>query len=296
MIMKKPTLSIITVNYNNNDGLEKTLQSVRMQSYQDYEHIIIDANSTDGSKETIEHYAQETDNHLTYWVSEPDKGIFDGMNKGIAHAQGEYLYFLNSGDFLVDDLLKDIPFDGTQYIYGDMVLRRPKKKEDRNAPDSLNLIFFYYDSLSHQACFIHRSLFADEQYSTRYRIVSDWAHSVTHIIFKGATYRHIPRVIAECDGTGISSDYIDVQTERIQWFRDNLPPQYHALLMDLLEYYQSEFKSIIPALNKTRKFQGQVLKLVKFLLWLRSLVPHTKPKHPYSNHTLYRMPRGLKLS
>lgn len=100
--MRKPVLSIITVNLNNNLGLQKTLRSIQSQSYTDYEHIIIDANSTDGSLETIIKYTTET-SHLSYWISEPDKGIYDGMNKGIAHAKGEYIFFLNSGDFLFDD-------------------------------------------------------------------------------------------------------------------------------------------------------------------------------------------------
>lgn len=81
--MVKPVLSIITVNFNNNLGLQETLRSIQSQSFTDYEHIIIDASSTDGSAETIVKYAAETP-HLSYWVSEPDKGVYDGMNKGIA--------------------------------------------------------------------------------------------------------------------------------------------------------------------------------------------------------------------
>lgn len=77
--MKEVTLSIITVNFNNNFGLQKTIRSIQSQSYSDYEHIIIDANSTDGSKETIIKYSQET-SHLKYWVSEPDKGIYGSVD------------------------------------------------------------------------------------------------------------------------------------------------------------------------------------------------------------------------
>ena len=118
--MVKPVLSIITVNFNNNLGLQETLRSIQSQSFTDYEHIIIDANSTDGSAETIAKYAAETP-HLSYWVSEPDKGVYDGMNKGIAHAKGEYIFFLNSGDFLFDgNVLDSIPFDGTNYICGNL--------------------------------------------------------------------------------------------------------------------------------------------------------------------------------
>lgn len=107
----RPKLSIITVNFNNNSGLGKTLESVRHQSFSSYEHIIIDAGSKDGSLETIKQYA-EGNPHVTFWVSEPDKGIYDGMNKGIEHAGGEYLQFLNSGDFLVGDVLGQVDLMG----------------------------------------------------------------------------------------------------------------------------------------------------------------------------------------
>lgn len=90
--MNGPILSIITVNFNNNLGLLKTLESVSSQSFSSYEHIIIDAGSTDGSRETIIQYEKENP-HLSFWSSESDKGIYDGMNKGIDHAKGQYLYF-----------------------------------------------------------------------------------------------------------------------------------------------------------------------------------------------------------
>jgi glycosyltransferase involved in cell wall biosynthesis len=92
-------LSIITINYNNLEGLKRTYESVVSQTCQDFEWIIIDGGSTDGSKDFIEeHQAQ-----FAYWCSEPDKGIYNAMNKGIVKATGEYLQFLNSGDNLVDD-------------------------------------------------------------------------------------------------------------------------------------------------------------------------------------------------
>ena len=114
--MKETILSIITVNFNNNKGLISTLESVKQQSFSSYEHIIIDENSSDGIKETIIQNAKET-THLTYWISEPDNGIYYGMNKGIEQARGEYLYFLNSGDCLKEDVLSQIQFDGTQYLW-----------------------------------------------------------------------------------------------------------------------------------------------------------------------------------
>lgn len=89
-------LSIITVKLNNRDGLKRTIDSVVSQTFTDYEWIVIDGGSTDGSRELIEQYQD----HFAYWCSEPDKGIYNAMNKGIAHAKGEWLQFLNSGDVL----------------------------------------------------------------------------------------------------------------------------------------------------------------------------------------------------
>lgn len=102
--MQLPTLSIITINFNNKEGLIKTVESVVHQSYQDFEYIVIDGGSTDGSAD----YIKEQQTHFDYWVSEPDKGIYNAMNKGIEVAKGEYCLFLNSGDWLVEGSLKDL--------------------------------------------------------------------------------------------------------------------------------------------------------------------------------------------
>lgn len=89
-----PLVSIITVVYNNRKGLETTLQNILQQSYPAIEQVIIDGGSTDGTREVIEEYKD----HISYYVSEPDKGLYDAMNKGIQAAKGEYLWFINSGD------------------------------------------------------------------------------------------------------------------------------------------------------------------------------------------------------
>ena len=91
--------SIITVSYNHRDGLLQTIRSVISQTCKDYEFIVIDAGSDDGSVDVIKEYCD----HITYWVSERDKGIYNGMNKGIAHANGSYVNFMNSGDVFYDD-------------------------------------------------------------------------------------------------------------------------------------------------------------------------------------------------
>ena len=93
---KTPLISVITINFNERVGLERTFESVFNQTFQDFEYIVIDGGSNDGSKELIE----ENTEKISYWISEPDKGIYNAMNKGISVAKGDYLLFLNSGDIL----------------------------------------------------------------------------------------------------------------------------------------------------------------------------------------------------
>jgi glycosyltransferase involved in cell wall biosynthesis len=93
-----PKISIITINYNNREGLERTFDSVFSQNYTNFEYIVIDGASNDGSKELIDQFSDK----ITFWVSEPDKGIYNAMNKGIDQVNGEYVFFLNSGDVFLD--------------------------------------------------------------------------------------------------------------------------------------------------------------------------------------------------
>jgi glycosyltransferase involved in cell wall biosynthesis len=109
-------LSIITINYNNKAGLQKTIDSVICQTWKDYEWIIIDGGSTDGSKELIEQYQQ----HFAYWCSEPDKGVYNAMNKGVEHAHGMYVSFMNSGDVFHDgDVLANV---FSKALHGDILI------------------------------------------------------------------------------------------------------------------------------------------------------------------------------
>ncbi|MDE6821794.1 glycosyltransferase family 2 protein [Bacteroides acidifaciens] len=269
--MNKPILSIITVNFNNNEGLIRTLKSVKTQSFSSYEHIIIDAGSTDKSKETIVAYEQST-SHLSYWTSQPDKGIYDGMNKGIEHANGEYLYFLNSGDCLIEDILTQIKFDGTKYLYGDDCLHRANKKDRiRTYPDIPDFVFLSNDSLCHQACFIHHSLFKTKKYNIDYKIAADWIHCFQCIIIEKCSYRHIPIIIAKCDNGGISSNGQKLYQERIRWFKEYFPPVISKGLIDCSALEASSFRNILPILGNTHKFKTRMRSLISFLYRIHTL-------------------------
>ena len=156
-----PKLSIITINYNNLEGLKRTEEPVVNQTWQDFEYIIIDGGSTDGSAAYIENQR----GHIDYWVSEPDKGIYNAMNKGIKAATGDFIILMNSGDVFYNDTIIDVLVSELKttdaIVYGDVVLRNEKKDTERiqKHPEKLNFSYFYKQTICQQACFIKRSLF-----------------------------------------------------------------------------------------------------------------------------------------
>lgn len=201
-------LSIITINYNNKDGLQKTMDSVVRQTWKDFEWIIIDGGSTDGSKELIVRNQQYVD----YWCSEPDKGVYNAMNKGISKAQGDYLLFLNSGDCLhnamtIEDVLKyefkeDVVYGNLNYVAKD-------KEYVVRYPSDLTIHYFLVHSLGHPASFIKASLLKTDGYREDYKIVSDWINFLKWFR-EGRSFLRIENVIADFDTTGISSSNIDL--------------------------------------------------------------------------------------
>lgn len=195
-------LSIITINYNNKCGLQKTIDSVVCQTWHDFEWIVIDGGSTDGSKELLEQYQQ----HFAYWCSEPDKGVYNAMNKGVENAKGEYLLFLNSGDALYDknvlQKVDDLKLDAD--IISGQVERMDNHQPLRVYDDSI-LMQLYRDTLNHQGTFIKRSLFDDLRYDETLKIVSDWKFWLESIIWRNASVEVIDLFIAKQDMTGVSA-------------------------------------------------------------------------------------------
>ena len=194
-------LSIITINLNNCSGLKKTINSVINQTYTDFEYIIIDGGSTDGSIDII----QENSERITYWISEADKGIYNAMNKGIDIAKGNYCLFMNSGDSLYNSttLEKSIVYlDGTDIILGDTL-----ETDGRIVLHKKNITFktLYSDSLSHQSSFIKTSLLKKYHYDESLKIVSDWKFFLQTLIIDNSTYKGIPLFISIYDISGITN-------------------------------------------------------------------------------------------
>ena len=207
-------LSIITVNYNNRGGLRKTIDSVICQTWCDFEWIVIDGGSTDGSKTLIEEYQD----HFAYWCSEPDRGIYNAMNKGIAKARGEYLQFLNSGDVLYSPACLEEVFklDIQSDIVEGVVLRSDNnkilQKYSGNVVERLIMA-----TINHQGAFIKRSLFNDYLYREDFKVVSDWIAWIYWLIISNHTYQHVSKVVVIEDMEGLS------QTKRVEALaeRDN---------------------------------------------------------------------------
>jgi glycosyltransferase involved in cell wall biosynthesis len=198
------SISIITINYNNAIGLQKTIESVLNQNFSDYNYIIIDGNSSDGSKEIIEKYSQK----LAYWVSEKDNGVYSAMNKGIKVAIGEHLLFLNSGDvFYTADSLKILYENiGADIVYGNILVDSNEKPWVKSYPSKLTFGYFINDTLPHPASLIRRSLFNKYGlYNENNKIVSDWEFFAKVICLHSATYKHIDAVISTFNYDGISS-------------------------------------------------------------------------------------------
>lgn len=218
-------LSIITINRNNLDGLQKTINSVIAQTFSDFEWIVIDGGSTDGSRELIEQNAD----HFSYWVSEPDKGIYNAINKGIAHAQGEYIQILNSGDCLLEvntlEKLFSNQYD-TDILYGDAICLYPDgNKLDKKYPDTISLNYFIHDVINHQASFYRRQVFDGHPYDEKYLIASDWAYCM-EAVCRGLRFQHIPQTIVYYDNNGISAQWSERQIkEREDILNTYIPPQ-----------------------------------------------------------------------
>lgn len=220
-------LTIITINFNNADALHRTMQSVFSQTYQDFEYIVIDGGSTDGSREIIEKDARRLD----YWVSEPDKGIYNAMNKGIDKAHGEYCLFLNSGDTLHDcKVLEDvIPLlDGTVVITGSLMYGAnimSYKKE-------LNFLRLELGGLPHQSCFIRTDWMKQYKYDESLKIVSDWKFFFQVLIMNNQSHKFIDRIITDFDLNGISSTNLPLLRKEREIVLKELFPQ--KLFEDLL--------------------------------------------------------------
>lgn len=270
-------VSVITINYNNAEGLRKTIKSVAEQTFREYEYIVIDGGSDDGSKEII----AEHQNQLSYWCSEKDSGIYNAMNKGILKAKGDYLLFLNSGDCLHNSaVLEEVSgwLSGDDIIYGDlMYVGDGSVPTVYTYPDVLNIDYFLEHSLGHPASFIKRELFKDCLYAESLKIVSDWEFFVKKIVLEEVSYKHIAKTITDFDMGGISSRLVDVcNEERMLVLKRLFPGMVYDALQQAMYMRKQPLHELFCELSTTRRFQYRIKPLIAFLLRLNKCLSRRK--------------------
>ena len=261
-------LSIITINYNNAEGLRKTLASVAAQTYPNIEHIIVDGNSTDGSVDVIREYESTLTSRLSplasrlKWLSEPDKGIYNAMNKGIKMATGDYCQFLNSGDILINanctqqmvvalekannslpnNLITSSPHrldSRLAVIYGNMKKAMPDGTilhDSCNGGNAVTLNMFYRGCLNHSPAYIRRDLFDKYGlYDETLRICSDWKFYLQSIVLGDESVEYANIDMTLFDMTGISETNKDLlNNERNRLLQELIPT---SILKDYDEFH-----------------------------------------------------------
>ena len=252
-----PKLTIITINYDNLEGLKRTVESVINQTWQEFEYIVIDGGSTDGSAEFIESQKE----HFDYWVSESDKGIYNAMNKGIMKATGEYLLFLNSGDHFFNDISLEQNHKflvEKDLVYFNLNFVDKTKFWTGKYPEKLSFSHFIHDTLPHPATFIKSSLLHKVGlYDESLKIVSDWKFFIIALFKYNCSYIKIDEILTTYYLDGISSDLTNqklIYEERQR-----------VLNADFKNYVEDinqllELKAIVYNLRKSKKI-GWLVKL-----------------------------------
>lgn len=252
-------LSIITINRNNAEGLKKTLDSVAAQTCRDFEHIIIDGASTDTSVEVIKDYIESpAGKNVSYWVSEPDSGVYNAMNKGIKKASGDYCLFLNSGDWLIDKnvIKKEQQGSHTEdIIYFDYLTIRKNKTEIVKLPDILfDSTFLLGPLINHQNEFIKTMLLKENPYNEKLKILADNEFNVKMIKRNNVSYKHYSYPISCYEAyNGISSKqkvlaFKEYKQVCIEYFGEDCYEKY-ALLRDYETGYWGILKKMRLLLN-----------------------------------------------
>ena len=262
LIMK---ISVITINYNDRDGLAKTMESVLSQTARlgvDYEYIVVDGGSSDGSAEVMAQYADK----LAYGVSEPDGGIFNAMNKGIKAASGDYLNFMNAGDYYAaPDVLERVvkKLDGKDFYIGHQQNLKPHAHLIK-APRRISACSLVVQPLPHQATFIRSALLKARGYNEQFKVIADWEQMVVEFLVNNRTYERLDFVVACFDTTGLSARAGHdgrYEEERQRMLRETFSPRIIEVLVG-----RSRFDAKVRyALDKPNLWQRD-LKILRNLL------------------------------
>lgn len=221
-------VSIITINYNDAKGLEKTIGSVISSKTENIEYLVIDGGSKDESVSIIDKYKE----HIDFWVSEPDNGIYHAMNKGIKSASGDYIVFINSGDLITDhkkfqELLMVEYSEDIVYFNLEIANTTDNKHFIKTYPAKPDFKYFAEDSLSHTGTLIKKEKLVDYgYYNENLKIVADWAFYLDNIMTNNCTYRYIDECFARFYLGGLSSNPANLKKlweEKAEHIKRNYP-------------------------------------------------------------------------
>jgi glycosyltransferase involved in cell wall biosynthesis len=213
----RPLISIITVVYNGKKHLEQTIQSVLNQTYTNFEYIIIDGGSTDGTVDIIKKY----ENQINYWISEPDNGIYDAMNKGLAQAKGDYIGLLNSDDFYESNALEIITNEikttpNTDVFFGNMFILNQNLQEKQlqtyKKGENLHKIF----SIWHPTVFVKKECYKKYgNFDTNFKIAADY-ELLLRLKKQGCSFKYINKPITNFREGGTSYYHKKLKYERFR--------------------------------------------------------------------------------
>ena len=219
-------ISVITISYNDIKGLKNTILSVINQTcFESIEYIVIDGGSTDGSKELIDLYK----NNFNYSCSEKDGGIYQGMNKGLSHATGEYVIFANAGDKLHDNKVIErfLSSERTKDMYvGDtLIVFQEGRTKLWRSPEEASMRILYDGALSHQATFFKTEALKKHGFDENLRIVSDWKVYIQMLITDNCTYERLSFIVTNFSWGGVSSQKEKANAERKKVLDEYFPPR-----------------------------------------------------------------------
>ena len=233
-----PLFSIITVVFNGERFIQNCIQSVLAQTFTLYEYIVIDGGSTDKTVEIIKSYEKQ----LSYWVSEPDSGIYHAMNKGLNRVNGRWIFFLGADDRFFDNevlsrisgILKDeldIVFGNIKYNSGDIVISKFSVKT------------LLHNTIHHQSAFYSRRNFLKWRYDQKFRLISDYELNLKIYKKKGG-YRYIDTCIAICDQSGMSRSLLDIAFKETNEIRRRYHGVVQSWLLKVVYYIKFKIKNV----------------------------------------------------
>lgn len=251
-------ISVVTVCYNAVAGIERTIQSIINQTYSNIEYIVIDGGSTDGTLDIIEKYRDRID----YFVSEPDNGIYDAMNKGIKVATGEWINFMNAGDIffsndvimkVVDNIMQD-----ASIVFGDSIMTFEKFSFVVHAnPFYMKLPLHHSMGFTHQATFVLTQLAKRFKFDTSFKLAADY-NMIISLYRSGYRFQQLNYPIAVFDMCGVSNQNIRLHSyetlmvdnpENRKW---NIIKSYYIYFNKKMHsFIKYVFFSIFPNLGKT---------------------------------------------